>query len=280
MTDRRKLTFEQAEGFEPLPQQLALKQISGGLRAGLFYILHDHLLRDVDPYDGQLAHPWFTLLRRHWVVRRHGMADEFSERVRPNVQDLKGLILTGNYAVVLGLFEWLIRQPECPYDFREDLNRILEGNRAAYRVIDNTMMPIGSEEEAQVVTKAIAAVSTQEFSGARQHLRSAAGHLTSGKWSDAVRESINAVESVVRAITGESTFGAALKVVERRWRIHPTLKDGFNKLYGYTNGEQGIRHSLIDEGAAAVDEQEAMFMFGACASVITYLVGKHQKAGK
>ena len=59
---------------------------------------------------------------------------------------------------------------------------------------------------------------------------------------------------------------------------HPALKDAFNKLYGYTSDEKGIRHALLDKEAANVGLDEAMFMFGACASFAAYLVNRHQKA--
>jgi hypothetical protein len=35
-------------------------------------------------------------------------------------------------------------------------------------------------------------------------------------------------------------------------------------LYGYTSDQKGIRHPLLDDGTADVDEADAMFMIGAC----------------
>ena len=35
------------------------------------------------------------------------------------------------------------------------------------------------------------------------------------------------------------------------------MNTGFNSLYGYTNGEQGIRHAMLEAGAPAVDETDA-----------------------
>ena len=46
---------------------------------------------------------------------------------------------------------------------------------------------------------------------------------------------------------------------------HNALSESFQKLYGYTCDENGIRHSLLENGAANVGEEEALFMFGACA---------------
>ena len=54
----------------------------------------------------------------------------------------------------------------------------------------------------------------------------------------------------------------------------------FSQPYGYTNDEQGIRHALTGQGAADVGLDEAMFMFGACASFAAYLTSKHRQAGQ
>src|SRR4051794_8202961 len=41
--DRKKLTFEQAEGAETIPSQLALKKLSDELRARLWAIIYESL---------------------------------------------------------------------------------------------------------------------------------------------------------------------------------------------------------------------------------------------
>jgi hypothetical protein len=77
-----------------------------------------------------------------------------------------------------------------------------------------------------------------------------------------------------RLITEKKHFADALKVLEAKWKIHPALMDAFSKLYGYTSAEQGIRHPLVDDQNASVDEADALFMFGACSAFVTYLIEK------
>ena len=117
--------------------------------------------------------------------------------------------------------------------------------------------------------------------GADTHLRQAAEHLNARRFADSVRESIHAVESVARMVDpkAERTLGPALDSLERAGVIqHKALKQAFSRLYGYTNDAQGIRHSLLDKDSPDVDLDEAMFMFGACASFAAYLASKHRKA--
>ena len=62
-------------------------------------------------------------------------------------------------------------------------------------------------------------------------------------------------------------MGPALDSLEKAGVLkHPALKQAFDRLYGYTSTEQGIRHALLDKDAADVGLNEAIFMFGACAS--------------
>ena len=119
--------------------------------------------------------------------------------------------------------------------------------------------------------------------GASSHLEQAADHINARQYADSIVDSIHAVESVARIIDPKSskTLKPALNSLEKAGLLtHPALKDAFNKLYGYTSDEQGIRHALHDQGAADVGLDEAIFMFGACASFAAYLTEKHRKAGE
>ena len=68
-----------------------------------------------------------------------------------------------------------------------------------------------------------------------------------------IRESIHAVESIARTMTGADTLAGALQKLEGRVSVHPALKRGFQALYGYTSDEDGIRHALLEKSAAKVD---------------------------
>lgn len=71
---------------------------------------------------------------------------------------------------------------------------------------------------------------------------------------------------------GSSGLGEALKILSRRHSWNKQLTNAINKLYAYTNDENGIRHSLVFKGKANVEEADALFMLGVCASLITYLL--------
>ena len=90
----------------------------------------------------------------------------------------------------------------------------------------------------------------------------------------------HAVESVARLIDPHAnhTLTPALKSLEKAGAIkHPALIGAFTQLYGYTDDQQEIRHALLGKDAPDVDIDEALFLFGACASFAAYLVNKYQK---
>ena len=99
--------------------------------------------------------------------------------------------------------------------------------------------------------------------------------LTRGDWSGSIHESVNAVESAARVLAPETKgLGAALTELEKVRAVHEALKRGFGALYGFSSNEQGIRHPLVDAGAAKIDEADAMDMFGGCSASVTYLALK------
>src|ERR1700686_4042791 len=112
-----------------------------------------------------------------------------------------------------------------------------------------------------------------------QHLRSAATELSAGNFSDSIRESIHAVESVARTLEPSGDFSNALVKLEQKTNIHPAMKKGFLALYGFSSDGQGIRHPLLEKEAPSVDEADAMFMIGACSAFVSYLINKARAAG-
>lgn len=85
------------------------------------------------------------------------------------------------------------------------------------------------------------------------------------------------VETISRSYSKSSSLDEALKKLANRRLIHPTLKAGFEKMYYYTNGEDGIRHALMDSSNNI--EDEARFFFVACSAFTNYLIEKGQKNG-
>jgi hypothetical protein len=83
----------------------------------------------------------------------------------------------------------------------------------------------------------------------------------------------------VKLINGTRGGGlhGALEAVAAKIELHPALKSGFEKLYGYTSDEDGIRHPILDE--RKVEESDALFMIVTCSAFVNFLLAKAEKVG-
>jgi hypothetical protein len=121
------------------------------------------------------------------------------------------------------------------------------------------------------------ALEDKDFPGVATHLRRALELLSdreSPDYRNSIKESISAVESLAKTITGnpKATLGQALNVIERERKIHPSLLEAFSKLYGYTSDEGGIRHAMLEDPNITVSD--AKFFLMSCTSFINYMKSK------
>jgi hypothetical protein len=280
--DRKRLTFEQAEGAEPLPSQLKLKEVSPELHARFWDIFHKLLVDAKAEYPRDALDGEFVQVLYDWhVIRCFRAADEFNPSYQYWVEELKPIFMQGHYTKVLGFVQWVLRHEDKPLQLEIDVANALRKSRAAYAVFESdTIIPIGSDAERETLARAFTDLAASEFNGSRAHLRNAGSELTAGNYGPSIRESIHAVEAVARVLEpGAETLGPALSKLEKSARIHSALRKGFSNLYGFTSDENGIRHALLDEPVAQVDETDALYMLGSCAAFVSYLINRARQAG-
>lgn len=281
---RMKLSFEQAEGIEPLPSQLKLREVSPKLRAFLWDRIHSYLADATERSEygsSYLDKPWSMILKEEHVYRRHRMADDFKNNAKGLIKETRDIFENGDYVAIFGWLEFVLKHPACPSKVANEIDASLRFCRAAYRVVEHRVIcPIASDTEHASIVRAFADLAATQFNGARAHLGKAASHLTVGAYADSVRESIHAVEAVCRTLDPSADIlSKALKKLEQKISIHPAMKNGFTSLYAYTSDEKGIRHALLDDSTAKVDEADALFMFGACSAFVSYLINKARTNG-
>ncbi|MFL0459214.1 AbiJ-NTD4 domain-containing protein [Kytococcus sedentarius] len=161
--------------------------------------------------------------------------------------------------------------------FSEHVNRELERHLVGYRIIGDSLSPISTEQEAQAVEEALTLGSITK--GAHAHLESSLTHLSDREnpdYANSAKEAILAVESVVRSLTGSLTLGEGLKSLENRGlKIHPALKHAWQRMYGWSSDENGIRHGNIDP--ADIDQPLARYILVACSAFVSYLTAEAAK---
>jgi hypothetical protein len=247
----------------------------------LWKYIHEQIdeTADMGGMGYHLGKPWKHILKEVYVYREHKLIDDFSTGLKPALAGVRQVFERGSYADIYGWLQFVLRiHPS--RSFAERIARILNYCRSPYRIVaDDVICPIGTDEEAATIGKAFADLKASGLAGSREHLKSASAELSAGNFSDSIRESVHAVESVVGVLEPSGDFGKALAKLEAKAKIHGALVSGFKSVYGFSSDEQGIRHPLLDKEAPAVDEVDAMFMLGACSAFISYLINKSRAVG-
>ena len=297
------MTFSQREGKAPLPDPMRLEHIPKKFRKMVldavqieiviscclneeeieFLCLSDKL-RDANRLH-YVDEPFISTVL---IYYQSDILDMYLEKIRispMNDIDLcRKRIKDGEWHEVLTLVEYILRKYHHFHSDRlpKELMNAFDSTPIAY-FVENikglpTILPRASREAGEATQKAFETLRTAGMDPAISHLRQAAEHVDAGQFADSITDSIHAVESVARTICpGTETLGPALAALKREGLLkHKALKQAFSKLYGYTSDEQGLRHPLLDKDAPDVGLDEAVFMFGACASFAAYLANKHR----
>lgn len=187
---------------------------------------------------------------------------------------------------VLDLIEVIVKRLDDPDNVRpkrlaptliEYLNNVFEQYLVGYRFIGNETTPIASRIDVTAIEEALK--QSQDFAGAQHHLDQAISLLSDRQapdYANSIKESISAVEAIVRTFSTGKTLGDGLNKLETvGLTIHPALKGAWQKMYGWTSDEPGVRHGGND--AAGTDQSLAKYMVVACSAFVSYLIEEANK---
>ena len=207
---------------------------------------------------------------------------KFNESYNSNIvlDAIKETIRENDYDEVLTVIEYITKKIEKLIsesgkkvnEIRDCLNDILQKEYVGYRYVNKKIVPITNDSEIKEIDQA----ANTEFSKVNAFINKAINLLSDRNnpdYKNSIKESISAVEEMCNTILGEAgTLGASLKKLEDTGvKIHPSLKTAFEKLYGYTSDESGIRHAGRIDGKNATFA-EAKFMLVVCSAFVNYLI--------
>jgi len=169
-----------------------------------------------------------------------------------------------------------------PNDFMEGVNRILEEELSGYRFIDGVLAPISNPEEIASITSMLQTAKEKQLFGAQKHIETALCLIAKKPdpdYRNSIKESISAIESVAKKLTGETGGGLdkALSKLDSAVHFHGAFKAGLLSLYGYTSDQGGIRHAILEESSVGFDE--AKFMLISCSALVNFIIAKANKHG-
>lgn len=265
------IPFSERYGHVEVPDTLQLNEMSDELRNCLWNVIQPyirHLIREIGQ-DNFIKSFFQNIIKQPF--------SKIPEYLTHQEKFIENKFLETKWYTVYSIIEFLSFRdtsfyfPPLPNVIINNINNVLKNENSGYRLIDKKIVPITSENEISEIQEAL---DNNSDSGVAEHLKTALKYLsdkTSKDYRNSVKESISAVEAYTRGITDKSTLGPALSKLESNGIIIPNvLKQGFEKIYCWTCGSDGIRHAIMED-AKPVDMAEAKFMLVACSAFINYL---------
>ena len=282
-------SFSQRHGYEPLPEVMRLEELPEKARIGAYNIIFD-IVSVCGDWSYHTNKPVPRMCRSAISACLAQAGDTIPDFYQDIASQLRHIILKEPFNRVFDLLEYVASHRDDRNTdegrklngrlerFPSQINDVFDRHRAAY-VFDTSQPPYRiwprtSEAQGKAVQNAVAMLKECQLPAAVTHLRQAADHLDLGNHADAIVDCIHAVESVARFFDPKAseTLGPAIDSLQRQGVLkHPALAKVIRVLYGFTSNEEGVRHALVFNDEADVDINEAMLMFGACASLAAYL---------
>ena len=278
------MSFSQRMGLEPATRAIQVDDIDERLRLALWNVLTlsfwEHYQNGYS--SNRLCYSNFASFAKIYAFHHEISIDELPGYWYELVASIRTSFMGSAWNKVYDFLEFMAESgPDETNNSRrwrssfvEFANHVLERHNSGYRFIDLKIAPITSGAELDEIEGAIQA--SQPYAGVKRHLQTALGLLTNRDKPDyrnSIKESISAVESLARHITGNSkaTLGDALKVLENKHSLEPTVKQAFSKLYGYASDGDGIRHAMMKDDATTT-KADARFMLICCSAFINFAI--------
>lgn len=265
------MRFSQRLGLTEVRSVVQIESIDDPLRNKLWSLLYVLLDRNsAIEYSNRR-----DLYHQVYLNFLHAPIDRIPDYSYTANDELRGYFYSDEWHKPYDLLEFVLQH--LPYSEKEKaygvVNRILEDYLSAYRFVGETLVPVTDETHVQSIEAAL----QTPLSGVRTHLSkslSLLGNRQNPDAENAIKEAIQAVESLCASIVGKrTTLGDALKKLESAGvTIHPALKEAWLKQYGYTSDADGIRHALQLQSNASMDD--ALYFLISCSAFIGLLAAK------
>jgi len=282
-------SFSQRHGYDTLPECMRLEHLSESARTEVYNIIYD-ILTVSGVYENYVTSPVIRMSRYAIALSLNKKIREIGASGDEILDQLQSIVYESSFNKVLDILEYMANYRDDQnyteshtmnnqlIQFPKNINKAFDRKGVAYSfdILSEPfkIYPRTSMEQGIAIQNAVDTLKNHGHDSPTTHLQDAAAHLNSGEFADAIADSIHAVESVLCFYDPEKNpkLSTAIDWLQSQGIIkHKALAKAIKSLYGYTSDEKGVRHALIFEKKANVDMNDAMFMFGACASLAAYL---------
>lgn len=282
----RTVRFSERIGVtKPVPMQL--EGMSSSLKNSLWnliltFVFSEGYSLETRHGQGRVQFIWDRCLK----LPRDGVLEYGSAYTRA----LKDIFYKNNFQwwEVYNLLEFIVEHPLKTIGRRDSerfmaaVNGVLQEEASGYRFVGGLLTPITNASEMHGIEDSLAATRQAGLPGASEHLETAIALMAKRPdpdYRNSIKESISALESLVKQLTGEHGGGLdkALAKLDKEIKFHGGFKSALLGLYGYTSDEGGIRHPIIEAPEVGLDE--AKFMLVACSAIVNFIIAKSGKRG-
>ena len=262
------------------PKPIQLESMDNDLRNGLWNVLGHHF--PPDEFDGA-SYLLHEMYKNIWTDFLKKPVDEYIPYSRKiSHVSIKNIFLLGSWDEVFDLIEFVIRclsvhrKLSLEKPFIERCNIVLGEENSAYRIVGRLVTQITSQEE----IKSIEAAMDTPYKSANAHIGKALDYLSRRKnpdYANSIKESISAVESIAKEITGKES--KSLNALTQELNLPPAFKTGLDALYNWTSAEPGIRHGGTGDSPSP-DQKTAQFMLISCSAFVHYIIAENSTSPK
>jgi len=274
-------------GITPIKNTIQIDYMDDDLRNSLWNVFDIVFIKKLSISNSSDYNKFFKYL---WFHHFKETIDSIPEHFNVIISKIRGRFFNWKWYEVYDFIDFLANIDENVFyfiyldEFIKSCNVVLNKENSGFRFINKTLSPITNEVELNEIENAIMKSKTKKLSGVELHLKSALDKLSDRKKPDfrnSIKESICSIESLCQLISNnkKATLSDALKIIEKEKivELHPSLKEGFIKLYGYTSDSNGIRHALLEKDK--LEFEDAKYMLVSASAFINYLVVKADKSG-
>jgi AbiJ N-terminal domain 4 len=287
------MLFSDRIGITSNKKQIQIETIDQDLKNGIWNIIKLEILDKLATWTTNTSFfnsPYATFLKHTWNNYYKTPIDELkymqSQDMKSNEKFIKDKFFNGSWYEPYNFAQFCTdyKTGSSKDIFSDRMNLLFEREFSGYRFINNILAPISNQHEIEEINTTLD--STNQFTslqGVNTHLNTALIKISDKQnpdYRNSIKESISAVETCARVLTGENTLGAALNNLSKKGiDIDPLIKLSFEKLYAFTNNkDSGIRHAIVEDHKNP-DFADAKYMLVASSSIINYLIMKAEGAG-
>ncbi|MVM32844.1 hypothetical protein GO755_22585 [Spirosoma sp. HMF4905] len=210
------------------------------------------------------------------------------------IKSCENLVLNSSWYFIFDLVEMLVQNGSNVFESKSEykkalklfikaFNKVLEEQKALYRLASTLVVPITSEAELSVLSDALE--DTDKLPTVNGHLIKALKHLsnrTNPDYHNSIKESISALEALLGIIVADpkKDFSDAITLIKKRKviSVNMHLENTLKSMYRWASDEGAIRHA--DKGSdSVIDLDDAKLMLTTCSGLVSYLIAKSIKAG-